>query len=56
MFQNSKVIAALYFIAFVVCLVCFIGGRGWGYLVAAVVWILFGVYCLISDKDDNLRR
>ena len=53
MFENNKVLAALYFIAFVACIITFIGGHKWGYLVAAVVWLLLGIYVLISGKNDN---
>ncbi len=53
MFENNKVLAGLYFIAFVACFVTFLGGHRWGYLVASVVWLGLGVYCLIR-KDDEL--
>ena len=52
MFQNSKVVAAMYFIAFIACLITFLGSHKWGYLVAAVVWIMLGIYCLIRKDDD----
>ena len=51
--ENDKVLAARYFIAFVGCLLTFIRGHQWGYLVAAVVWLALGVYCLIK-KDDGI--
>lgn len=53
MFENSKVIAALYFIAFVGCLLAFFRGHSWGYLAAAGVWFALGIYCLIR-RDDKL--
>jgi hypothetical protein len=53
MFQNNKITAALYFIAFVACLITFFGRHSWGYLAAAVLWLVLGVYCLIK-KDDSL--
>lgn len=53
MFENNKVLAGLYFIAFVACVVTFFSGHKWGYLVAAVFWLGLGVYCLIR-KDDEL--
>lgn len=52
MFENNKVLAGLYFIAFVACLVTFLGRHSWGYLVAAVVWFMLGVYCLVRKDDD----
>jgi hypothetical protein len=54
MFENNKVLAGLYFIAFVACLVTFFGGHRWGYLAAAVVWLVLGIYCLIRKDDDKL--
>ena len=53
MFENNKVIAALYFIAFVGCLLAFFRGHSWGYLAAAGVWFALGIYCLIK-RDDKL--
>lgn len=53
MFENNKVLAALYFIAFVACFITFISGHRWGYLVAAGVWLVLGIYVLISGKNDN---
>ena len=53
MFGSNKVLAAFYFIACVICLLTFIGGHKWGYLIASVVWLMMGIYCLIS-KDDEL--
>ena len=52
MFENNKVLAGLYFIAFVACFVTFLGSHSWGYLVAAVVWLALGVYCLVRKDDD----
>lgn len=52
MFENNKVLAGLYFIAFVACFITFLGGHRWGYLVAAVVWLALGIYCLIRKDDD----
>ena len=52
MFQNNKTLAAFYFIAFIVCLLVFFGRRSWGYLVASVLWLGLGVYCLIKKDDD----
>ena len=52
MFRNNKAIAALYFIAFIGCLLSFFRGHSWGYLVAAVVWLVLGVYMLIRKGDD----
>lgn len=51
--MNNKIIAPLYFIAFVACLVTFFSGRTFGYLVAAVVWLMLGIFYLIKSKDDN---
>ena len=53
MFENNKVIADLYFIAFVGCLLAFFRGHSWGYLAAAGVWFALGIYCLIR-RDDKL--
>ena len=53
MFQSNKTLAAFYFIAFIVCLLVFLGKHSWGYLVAAVVWLALGVYCLVR-KDNEL--
>ena len=53
MFENNKFVAALYFIAFIGCLLTFIKGHRWGYLVAAGVWCALGIYCLIKDRSDN---
>lgn len=52
MFTNNKAVAALYFIAFIGCLLSFIKGHSWGYMVAAVVWLMLGIYCLIKKDDD----
>ncbi len=53
MFENNKVLAALYFIACVACVIAFFsGGHKWGYLVAAVVWLMLGIYLLIRKDDD----
>lgn len=52
MFSNNKILAALYFVAFVGCLLTFISGRGWGYLAAAILWLVLGVYLLIKKNDD----
>ena len=52
MFTNNKAVAALYFIAFIGCLLSFIKGHSWGYLVAAVVWFMLGIYCLVKKDDD----
>lgn len=53
MFENNKALAALYFIAFIGCLLTFIKGRSWGYLVASGVWFALGIYCLVK-KDDGM--
>ena len=53
MFQSNKTLAAFYFIAAIVCFLVFLGKHSWGYLVAAVVWFMLGIYCLVR-KDDNL--
>lgn len=53
MFENNKVIAALYFVGFIGCLLSFFRGHSWGYLVAAICWLMIGIYCLVR-KDDNL--
>ena len=53
MFENNKVLAALYFIAFVACFITFFGAHKWGYLAAAGVWLALGIYCLIMDRNDN---
>ena len=52
MITNNKAVAALYFIAFIGCLLSFIRGHSWGYLVAAVVWLMLGIYCLVKKDDD----
>ena len=52
MFQNNKVLAALYFIAFIACLITFFGRHSWGYLVAAVLWLMLGIYLLVRKDDD----
>ena len=53
MFENNKVLAALYFIACVACVIAFFsGGHKWGYLVAAVVWLMLGIYLLVRKDDD----
>ena len=52
MFENNKVLAALYFIAFVACFVTFLGRHSWGYLVASVIWLMLGIYCLVRKDDD----
>lgn len=53
MFENNKVIAALYFIGFIGCLLSFFRGHSWGYLVASGVWFALGIYCLVK-KDNNI--
>ena len=52
MFGSNKALAAFYFIAFVICLLTYIGGHKSGYLIAAVVWLVLGVYCLVRKDDD----
>ena len=52
MFQNNKAIAALYLIAFIGCLLSFFRGHSWGYLVASVLWLMLGIYCLVKKNDD----
>ena len=41
---SNKLLAPVYFIAFVSCLVVFFTKRQWGWLVAAVVWLVLGIY------------
>ena len=45
-------LAAFYFIAFIVCFLVFFAKRSWGYLVAAVCWLMIGIYCLVRKDDD----
>ena len=52
MFQNNKTLAAFYFIAFIVCFLVFFAKRSWGYLVAAICWLMIGIYCLVRKDDD----
>ena len=53
---NDKVLAALYFIATVACGIVFFNSHRWGYLVAAGVWLAMGIYCLVTDKNNNNIR
>ena len=52
MFRSNKAVAALCFIAFIGCFLSFLRGHSWGYLVASVLWLGLGVYCLIKKDDD----
>ena len=52
MFKSDKTAAAFYFIAFVVCLITFFGTHKWGYLVAAALWLVIGIYLLVRKHDD----
>ena len=56
MFRSFKGAAAFYLIACVVCAVTFFGSHRWGYLVAAVVWALLAVYCIVRERDDSDLR
>lgn len=51
--MNNKILAPLYFIAFVACLVTFFSAHRIGYLVGAVAWLMLGIFYLIKSKDDN---
>ena len=53
MFENTKFVAAIYFIAAIACGVTFFSGHRWGYLAAAGIWLALGVYCLIKDRNDS---
>ena len=52
MLQSKNILAAFYFIAFIVCFLVFFAKRSWGYLVAAVCWLMIGIYCLVRKDDD----
>ena len=56
MFGSFKAVAIFYFIAFVICVVTFFGSHKWGYLIAAAVWLVLGIYCIVRDRDDNGLR
>ena len=57
MFSN-KMLAPLYFIAFISCLIVFCGKREWGWLVASGVWLAISIYCFIryNKSDNDLKR
>ena len=57
MFSN-KMLAPIYFIAFISCLVVFFGKREWGWLVAAVVWLALGIYYFMkyNRSDNDLKK
>ena len=52
MFRSDKTAAIFYFIACVVCVLVFFGSHKWGYLVAAVLWLMLGIYLMVREHDD----
>lgn len=51
--KNNKMIAAIYFIAFIACGVTFYTTRKYGYLVASGAWLALGIYHVIRNNNDN---
>jgi len=53
MFSN-KMLAPIYFIAFISCVVVFYSKREWGWLVAAGVWLALGIFYFIKyNRNGN---
>ena len=51
---SNKLLAPVYFIAFVSCLVVFFVKREWGWLGAAGIWLALGIYYYIKyNKNGN---
>ena len=51
---NNKMLAPIYFIAFISCLVVFFSKHEWGWIVAAGVWLAIGIYSFIKyNKNGN---
>lgn len=51
---SNKLLAPVYFIAFVSCLVVFFVKREWGWLAAAGIWLALGIYYYIKyNKNGN---
>ena len=51
---NNRYLAAIYFIAFISCLVVFLGKHQWGWLAASGVWLALGIYSFIKyNRDGN---
>ena len=51
---NNKMLAPIYFIAFISCLVVFFSKHEWGWIVASGVWLAIGIYSFIKyNKNGN---
>lgn len=51
---NNKNLAAIYFIAFISCLVVFFGKHQWGWLAASGIWLVLGIYSFLKyNRNGN---
>lgn len=51
---NNKMLAPIYFIAFISCLVVFFSKREFGWLISSGIWLALGIYYFIKyNKSDN---
>ena len=51
---SNRYLAAIYFIAFISSLVVFFGKHQWGWLAAAGIWLVLGIYSFIKyNRDGN---
>lgn len=55
---NNKMLAPIYFIAFVSCLIVFFGKHEWGWVVAAGIWFALSIYYFLkyNRSDNDLKK